>query len=220
LFSYFSLIFPRINTFLRFNCFNIKNKAIYLKNKGGTLTMIRKQFLTVILSVASILLSSHDAYAVNIDAHTYCLTCKEGCSGAAEQQCKRMCMDIKEHVANLQMSRLTNETGKKFRTLRNKAEKADMLYDSPLYKCLGLTRAHKTEKEHEEPKDEKNTACAAALQNVEEALQATLYELQNAKKMLVPHHNSPGTKSTQAHSHAAASHEAPPPPHHQAKAQS
>jgi hypothetical protein len=178
--------------------------------------MTTEKFLKIALFVASTLFFLTEVQAANIDAHSYCLTCKEGCSGAAEQQCKRMCMEIKDHVASLQMSRLTNETGKKFRTSRDKAEKAEMLYDSPLYKCLGITRPSKTEHAHEEPPAKKNTeknkACSAALQNVEEALQATLYELKNAKEMLVPRHNkSSGTKSKQAHSHAPATHEAPSP---------
>ena len=158
--------------------------------------MLTEKFLKGLLCAASILFSiSGDMQAVTIDPTSYCLTCKEGCAGAVKQQCERMCVGIKEHIASLQMSKLTNETGKKFRTSRNKAEKADMLHDSPLYKCLGIMRVSKTEETHAE----KNKPCLAALQNVEEALNATLEELQSVKKTLMGQESNPDHSPSHHH---------------------
>jgi hypothetical protein len=172
------------------------------------LSMMTAKFFKSALSGLSALCCISETHAVKIDPYSYCLTCKEGCAGAAKEQCERMCPEIKEQVASLQMSRLTNETGKKFRTLRNKVEKADMLHESPLYKCLGITRESVKAKKSS---SEKNKAALTALQNVEDALDATLNELQDAKKALT---NSPGEPSGATHPTTITHHEVPHPSHH------
>ena len=153
--------------------------------------MITGKILKGALSAASILYAINATQAVTIDPTSYCLTCKEGCAGAVKKQCKKMCKDMKEHIASLQMSKLANATGKKFRTSRDKAEKADMLYDSPLYKCLGVARVSTAK-----PPAEKNTACLAVLQNVEDALNATIEEFQSAKKTLMTEQDSPASPAS------------------------